>query len=590
MEVQKSVHTFHIPVMGIGFTIDTPVRVAKYGISSVISLADDLLMEKMRAFYSQKHGLAFHPIPNMEKDHRAKRITAYLNLINKLVQDSFQSLKESVGNEKGELSYYLELLPDTSEIKTQFHSKLKSSNLQNAHKSILDKLKPGAIDVNIMTLLDKPNYLNKELLPDIYNDAHAALRGYSKSDLESSLILSAGINTKLYSYLAEFDCFYPDENWNFTKRIILKVADYKSAFIQGKYLARKGLWVSEFRIESGLNCGGHAFISDGSLLGPVLEEFKAEKENLMKELYSDYVAALKQRNKPQPSSPGTIHITVQGGVGSAQEHKFLLNHYKLDSIGWGSPFLLVPEVANIDPYTLDLLQKAGESELETSRISPINKPFNSLKSNTKDIEKLKRIKQGNPGSNCPKGILAFNKEFTEKAICTASREYQSAKIKEIKSLDLTPEEKAKKINEITVKSCICVGLGTSALLVNGLDTQIEGEGVSVCPGPNLAYFTDTSTLAITVDHIYGRKNILKRKDRPHVFIKELELNIDFLTQEVKENKSSDLRDFSLYHKRLSEGIRYYKELFSENLTLDSKANLDALHKLEDKLKELKKYN
>ncbi len=31
----RSEHTFHIPVMGTGFTIDTPLRVAKYGISSI---------------------------------------------------------------------------------------------------------------------------------------------------------------------------------------------------------------------------------------------------------------------------------------------------------------------------------------------------------------------------------------------------------------------------------------------------------------------------------------------------------------------------------------------------------------------------
>ncbi len=34
--------------MGTGFTIDTPIKVAKYGISSVISLVDDVLIEQMR--------------------------------------------------------------------------------------------------------------------------------------------------------------------------------------------------------------------------------------------------------------------------------------------------------------------------------------------------------------------------------------------------------------------------------------------------------------------------------------------------------------------------------------------------------------
>ena len=40
----KSPHTFHIPVMGLAYTIDSPIRVAHYGISSVISIADDELI------------------------------------------------------------------------------------------------------------------------------------------------------------------------------------------------------------------------------------------------------------------------------------------------------------------------------------------------------------------------------------------------------------------------------------------------------------------------------------------------------------------------------------------------------------------
>ena len=37
-------HTFHIPVMGLGYTIDSPVKVAPYGISSVVALANDSLI------------------------------------------------------------------------------------------------------------------------------------------------------------------------------------------------------------------------------------------------------------------------------------------------------------------------------------------------------------------------------------------------------------------------------------------------------------------------------------------------------------------------------------------------------------------
>lgn len=41
MTYTKPLHTFHIPVMGLAFTIDSPLRVAHYGIDSVISIMDD---------------------------------------------------------------------------------------------------------------------------------------------------------------------------------------------------------------------------------------------------------------------------------------------------------------------------------------------------------------------------------------------------------------------------------------------------------------------------------------------------------------------------------------------------------------------
>jgi hypothetical protein len=45
---ENKVHTFHIPVMGLAFSIDTPVKVARFGISSVVSIVDDVLIEQMR--------------------------------------------------------------------------------------------------------------------------------------------------------------------------------------------------------------------------------------------------------------------------------------------------------------------------------------------------------------------------------------------------------------------------------------------------------------------------------------------------------------------------------------------------------------
>lgn len=58
----KSIHNFHIPVMGLAYTIDSPIRVAHFGISSVISITDDELTEKMRAYYCAKYNLPYTEI------------------------------------------------------------------------------------------------------------------------------------------------------------------------------------------------------------------------------------------------------------------------------------------------------------------------------------------------------------------------------------------------------------------------------------------------------------------------------------------------------------------------------------------------
>ena len=73
----KNAHAFHIPVMGIGFTIDSPLKVAQYGMDSVISLVDDILLEKLRKMYSEKFEIPFKEISDKAEDFRAKRITSY---------------------------------------------------------------------------------------------------------------------------------------------------------------------------------------------------------------------------------------------------------------------------------------------------------------------------------------------------------------------------------------------------------------------------------------------------------------------------------------------------------------------------------
>lgn len=561
-------HSFHIPVMGIGFTVDTPLKVSQYGIDSVISLIDDILLEKLRKMYCDKFDLPYNEITETTEDFRAKRITSYLNLINNLAKQKFEELTNASIEKGNEIKEYFNMLPNSSTIKQTFKSlTAECFDLNQVRDWIRDNLSMGSIDVNIMTKVDKENYINDEKLPVEYNDAHAAVRGYANSDLISSIILSAGMSPRLYGYFEQFEDFYPDENGEIKKKIVLKVSDYRSAFVQGRFLAKKGLWVSEYRIESGLNCGGHAFPTDGYLLGPILAEFRDNRKELIQSIHEILVQALSNKNRSIPKTELLLKITAQGGVGTAEEHQFLIEHYQLDSVGWASPFLLLPEVTNVDEPTRNQLREAKEDDLYLSNISPLGVPFNNLKQNSKDVTKLSFIAKGRPGSSCPKKYLRFNKEFTEKNICTASRQYQHLKLKQLDNEGVSPDEYQNKFENIVDRSCICVGLGTSALLVNNLDTKVEGDGVSVCPGPNMAYFSTIMSLKQITDHIYGRSNMITRIDRPNMFIKELTIYIDFLKNSIEQTRVSMTNKQEKYLltfvKNLNEGINYYYRLFTD---------------------------
>ncbi len=384
-------HTFHIPVMGTAFTADTPLKVAQFGIDSVIALADDVLLERLRKLYAEKNNLWYAEIKNNTKDYRAERITSYLNLVNKLALQKYEEYTTATKEKMESLKTFFTTLPDTSQLKKEFDNLTKKYfNVDEISNWLKENLNMGSIDVNIMTKVDKPNFFKNEALPYEYNDAHAALRGFAKSDLSSSIILSAGMNPKLYGYISQFEDFYPNAEGYIKKKITLKVSDYRSALIQGKFLAKKGLWVSEYRIESGLNCGGHAFATEGYLMGPILEEFKQKRNALKKELYTICKKALLANNKIIPKNLLKLKITAQGGVGTSQEHDFLIDYYGLDSVGWGTPFLLVPEATTVDNDTRNKLLKAKEKDLYLSNVSPLGVPFNNLRETSKDLEKQKK--------------------------------------------------------------------------------------------------------------------------------------------------------------------------------------------------------
>jgi hypothetical protein len=595
MSFNNNPHTFHIPVMGLCYTVDSPIKVAHYGISSVISLVDDISMEKLREFYCKKFNLPFQAISPKAEDHRAKRITAYLNTVQEIVSHKFEDLKNSISHTEEELQKYIDMLPDMSEIKLKFNQMINAGEIKHKLADWLkENLVAGEIDVNIMSKLDRDRFNGGERLPSIMSDAQSALRGFALSELSSSIVLSAGMNPRLYSYLEEFEDFYPNASVELKKKVILKVSDYRSALIQGRFLAKKGIWVSEYRIESGLNCGGHAFATDGFLMGPVLEEFKINKEQLIETVHEIYVKALAEKGKPVPDKPFLVKITAQGGVGSNAEHDFLLNYYQLDSIGWGTPFMLVPEAVTVDEQTLEVLVNAKEEDLYMSDVSPLGVIFNNVRGTGMDLKKEAQNKEGKYGFPCVKKYLALTPVFTEEGTCTASKEYQRKKIDELKEQNLSEMEFEKILGKITDKACLCNGLTASTLMANGLDTKMEGTAVSICPGPNLAYFSGIYSLKNMVDHIYGRTNVMERTDRPNLFVKELGMYIEYLGGKIEETlkpiSDKQKKHFDTFQDNLNKGVEYYKDLFQKCKTQleDSTSKNNLMQDLENMKLELLK--
>ena len=556
-------HHFHIPVMGTGFTIDTCLKVARFGIHSVLSLGDDEMIERVREYHSREYGFHYEEIAGGSGDHRARRITAYLNQLNLLVNDQFEILRHQPFETEEDITRYFTLLPE-GQLKTEYNAMMAETDLEQKTRrqdELRRLMKPGRINVNVMTKVDCTiDRVDNRMLDPDKTDALNGLKGYGESDLQSSIIFSAGMNPRLYGAIAKYPDFFPDPSGEIKKQVVLKVSDYRSAAIQGRFLVKKGIWVSEWRFESGLNCGGHAFATQGMLMGPILKEFKERRLELVETLFPLYEAALAKTGR-EIDGPPSHRFTVQGGVGTHEEHDTILKYYEADATGWGSPFLLVPEVVRIDDEHLEKVREAGEKEIKLTRSSPLGIPFWNLLTSESEAYRRERIAEGKAGSICPHRYLKFNTEFTKKPICRSSKAYQTLKIKEINGRDdLDEEQRAAHVQETTDRACICFDLSAPALKVMNLPTTSK---LNVCVGPNARFFDKVSSLREMVDHIYGRMDLLKGKDRPNMFVNELRLYMEYMAEEVERVRlklSNQTHEyFEGYKLNMLNGIEYYRE-------------------------------
>jgi hypothetical protein len=219
------VHKIHIPVMGICYTADTPVRVAHFGITSVISLVDDGLLEEYRKAYAERLGLDL----GSPQTTRIGRIRSYLDFVADEVERKFNRLCAERLDGGSDKDLYFLMLPLESRLRVEYDGVFAKTGLARlaAEAALTEKMEPGEIQANIMV------GLNHE------EAAFDAVRGFAASKVKGALVLSAGVNLAVFEEIAKCKDFYRTTTHAPTKKVILKVSDYRSALVQGRYLAKR---------------------------------------------------------------------------------------------------------------------------------------------------------------------------------------------------------------------------------------------------------------------------------------------------------------------------------------------------------------
>jgi hypothetical protein len=110
---------------------------------------------------------------------------------------------------------------------------------------------------------------------------------------------------------------------------------------------------------------------------------------------------------------------------------------------------------------------------------------------------------------------------------------------------------------------------------------------AICCGPNIVNFKRLATLEEMVAHIYGRLSLIANTERPHMFIKELMLYVDYLREEKRKfSLKLSARTPEHFHKfkgNLLAGIEYYRRLAYQFIEEQRSRFLDDLKVLQNEV-------